>query len=518
MPKTPFFSDFFVRARQFFPLLLVGLGAFVLRLLLVSKGPYHLDTLYLTVAAEQTLRTGELHCLFGFGYPLMVLLASVFVWGFAVFGITDSVLAVNMTAVVFSSGSVVVFYLWAQQALGRIPALFSALLLSVSPIFLGLSVYGKSHMPSLFFLFLTLCLLWRIGPNPQRRSWFFPGLALGLMGAARFQDMILMIVPVIFAILWRPQEQGPKGSLRERIILSVQVTGFALLVCLLFHLPFVLSSQRASYFGQIGRFWNAGVTSNYLGLVSRQQLLSWVYLIKSLTIAGFISAVLGWVYLLFTNKRLALFLLLWIMVPLLFYGNIRTGSTSRFFVLVLPPLTVCVGALLNRLVVRRGVFRVVVLLFFGNVIFLLFGYMAPKLQFRHQHETLPEFCRWVGRSTSSEAVIIVGDEKLFMKRYAQRQILARPEKFQGYSPQELARFQGQVDALFRDGRSVYITTPALYSHDFKKQFSSFIKKEYAVIPLGQHLYEDWHLGSMRLQVHPFTLYQLWPYDENIHQQ
>ena len=140
------------------PLLLFFIS-FLLRLSLISKGPYHLDSLNLTLLAEKTLETGSLQSQFGPGYPLTVILAALFIFVSRIFSQNDPILAVNFMSVVFSSLCIPVFYAITDKLFGRLTAFLSAIMFSLSPIFLGVSVFGKSHTPSLFCLLVGLFYL-----------------------------------------------------------------------------------------------------------------------------------------------------------------------------------------------------------------------------------------------------------------------------------------------------------------------------------------------------------------------
>ena len=126
--------------------------SFLLRLSLISKGSFHVDCLNLAIQAEQTLETHSIHHLFGSGYPLTVILGAIFILISRIFSVRDPVIAVNLMSVVFSSLCVLANYSLVKKLLGKTAALFSSILLSLFPPFLVLSVYGKSHTPSLFFL------------------------------------------------------------------------------------------------------------------------------------------------------------------------------------------------------------------------------------------------------------------------------------------------------------------------------------------------------------------------------
>jgi len=105
-------------------------------------------------------------------------------------------------------------------------------------------------------------------------------------------------------------------------------------------------------------------------------------------------------------------------------------------------------------------------------------------------------------------VIIAGDEALFMIYYSGRETLVRPQSLAVLSEIQLEKFKQTVNDLISQGRPVYITAPALHSHDKDKHFSGAMGAVFRFIPVGRHIYEDWHLGPMTLQIHHFALYKV----------
>ena len=57
-------------------LLFLFLLAFIIRLLLISKGPFHMDTLDLAINAVKSLDNLSIHYMHGAGYPLTVIVGS----------------------------------------------------------------------------------------------------------------------------------------------------------------------------------------------------------------------------------------------------------------------------------------------------------------------------------------------------------------------------------------------------------------------------------------------------------
>ena len=505
--RPSFFFEKFLRPGM------LPLGLFLLclavRIALISKGPYHVDTLSIVIQAQATLKDHQLHFLFGTGYPLIVLLAAGFIWLGERVGAGDPVLAVNAMSVIFSSLTVVFAYYVGKALLNPLAGIISALILSVSPIFLGLSVYGKSHMPSLLLLMAGIYFLIRYHHAYSWRLLFLSALLLGLAGATRLQDLCLMSAALLFLFFVPPDAvkiSCPRPA--EVFVRFFLWGGFIVFVLLAFHAPFFLQENRDAYINQLRRFWAAGLTDNYLGPASPRLLLSGVYLVKTLTEVGALLSVLGLLLLVFRRWRVGVFLALWVAVPVLFYGNLNTTSTSRFFVLVLPPLCFPIGYCLSGFLRKGRAFLLSGLMVFIIIISLLFQYMLPKLWVRHTTAALPEYCLWVAQITEPDAVIIAGDEALFMIFYSKRQTFVRPRSLDRLSDAQISDFKKAVDGFLSLGRPVYISAPALYAHDKNKHFSGALEADFCFVPVGRHRYEDWHLGSMTLQIYHFALYKV----------
>ncbi|HPB68312.1 MAG TPA: glycosyltransferase family 39 protein [Candidatus Omnitrophota bacterium] len=494
------------------PLFFGGLNL-LLRLSVISRGPFNGDCLSLAIQAEKTLQLLQPQYVFGTGYPLTVLLGALFFGLTRLYGNTDPVLAVNLMSVILSSVTVAIHYLVVQKLLDRTAAIASALLLSVFPIFLGISTYGMSHVPSLLFLHLGLLSLLQFKETRSAGSFALSAFWLGCMGASRIQEFALMTVPV--SILLGTLVSGEGGSRPgvktacRRFLsqffflwLGAGVTAF------LFHLPLFLLSAQNGYFGQLKRYWAASTTPNFLGFLSPALGDSLQVTFFSLTPFGAIAAVLGLLLLLKNNWLTALFLAAWFLWPLLFLGNLAM-TTPRFILIALIPLLIFSGAFFSHLKNFPNTrFRLLAGFAFGLIFVTMFVNIHPILRFRHRHELLPGFARFVQKSTEPNAKIICGDEFPFIIYYGRRDMLRRPNDPFRITPADLETFRARLDELLTDGVPVYITSSGLFSYNPGKRFSGFIQSHYRLEYRGETLSEDWHQGVTRLRVGVEKLYRI----------
>jgi hypothetical protein len=463
------------------------LFSFFLRILLINKGPYHLDCLTLTVNAQRTLTEHQLHYQFGSGYPLTVLTGSFFIGLSKILSIDDPVFAVNLMSVWLSSLSVLIFFLFLRNILNEQAAFFGSLALSLHPVFLTLSVYGNSHIISLFFLLLGLYILTK-NENPQPSFAF--GICLGLMGAARIQDMILMMLPA--AIILRQQ---PAKNLIKCFLLAI-------LIAIGFHVPFLLSAEHAQYQSQLTTFWHLGLTTNFTGLLSPYLKRSLNIIAFSTTYVGTFIAGYGLLKILKTQRRVGIFLLAWFVVPLLFYGNVMT-TVPRFLLISIIPLVIAEGYGFSLLWKTKHLIRtiIVALVFIVMLSLPLVTNILPILQFRHTHELLPDWARFIAKNTEPDAVLIVGDEELFIHTYGHRKTLTKRL--------DDTVFKKQLSELLDKDIPVYITNTGLSVADPGPGLAAYIDKTYRLELRGQQLTEDWHGGELQLETIPDRLYRLY---------
>lgn len=491
----------------------IFLLSFALRLSLMSKGPYSVDCLFLTDRALETLRTGQLQPDVLPGYPLAVILATAFVFGGKILNVTDPVLSVNFMSVVLSSVTLFFFYHFVRNLLNGAAAFFGTMLFSFCPIYLGLSVYGKSHIPAVFFLILSLHWLVLYQKSYAPKYWLLSGLAFGCLGATREHDFTFMLIPVSYLYCWG-EFQIRQGSglsiLKQGLKRWFLWLGLAVFIAVIFHLPFLLQSHRDAYLGTYSAEWQVSIVDNFMGFFSSRLGLAYYFLLDILHPIGFISAVVGAVLLnLKRNYKVLGFLLLWFFIPFSFLGNMRFLVTPRFFVILIPAFMIALGYFLERMFAwKRG--KTIAVSLFIFLVFLGFNRVYPILKYRHDYASLPDFARWVGTVTEKNARIITSDESWFMRYYARRTPLGRPMGMDKTPPETLLAYKNQIDALLAENTPVYISQSALHAYDWHQHFSSFLKANFDFLYVGTRVYEDWHRGEMILQVTPCDLYRLVP--------
>lgn len=468
---------------------LIFIISFGFLLSLMSRGPVTVDCLDLAIKSKTLLHTGHIEYLYGFGYPLMLVLGAAATFVAQCAGITDNVEAVNFVATLFGSASVAAFFVLVEPLTDDLTAALCSLLLLFNPIFIDVSTYGISHTPALFFLLSGLGLLVRQRPSGS-------ALCLGLMGAVRLQDLILMSPFVILVLVWVLRRTETRAPWR-RVALFVMTIA---IVVALFHAPYIFC-DRGPYAAQLNTFWETGLTSNFKGLFSPSLRAGFGYLTQAFSLIG-----LGiWAAGLFLSVRLrnvpCLLTVLWWLVPIGFYGNLVT-TAPRFLTIILPAFIIPMGFFLSHLYRQRNkalqaAALVALLIMIGIPLKSTLGTFVR----RHQESLIAEFYTWVGQATPPQALVICCDDRMFVSYYAGRRVIDRPERTGHLTLRELMDFKQQVDAALGSNSPVYLTGMGLTGYDFYAEFRNFMRKNYRLTLVGQRPLELWHTSPFDPRLH-----------------
>ena len=498
----------FTHLKSHFLPLLIFILSFILRLAFMSKGAFHVDCLQLAIESQKTLETFQLHFLTGSGYPFTVILGASFIFLSHLFGVMDPIWAVNFMSVVTSSLAVLVFYYLTKKLLFPTAAIFAVILLSLSPIFLSVSVYGKNHAPSLLFLLLGILYFLSYRETFSKKKFFISALWIGLMGATRLQDMVLMFIPLSYLFLSGTKKQTSHAkTIWKDYFLFWLIVGT---VVILFHLPYVWSQIHSSYQDQFSSVVSSDLLKNFRGLFSDSLTRSMDFFLINSTVLGLVACVCGTFLLIKHNRRLVIFCLLWFFIPLFFLGNLWS-TTPRFLTILLPPLLITQSYVLAHLFSNRQLILKILSIFIPTVIIMVtFTYMYPILKSRHEKDIFVDYVQWISQTVEPEAYVVTTDGALFYRYYTRLNLIGRPCKAFDYNQEDLLKFKDNLDKLLAQGIPVYIPKSNLKSYDYKNQFSNFIQNHYNLECVGQHPYETWHPDFIRQIVYINPLYRILP--------
>lgn len=481
-------------------------ASFVLRLMLISKGPYSVDTLNLALKAEQLVTTLQLTYSYGSGYPLTIVCGGVFVLLGKITGVNDPVLAVNFMSVVMGAACIPLMMGVTRRLVDATTAIFAAVFLSVAPIFLAVSTYGLSHAPALFFLLAGVWFLLRYRDGGRRTDFIFSAIAVGFLGGARLQNLVLMALPLAY-LLWTVLP-------RRRVKGLITFAAIAAAAMIVWYLPYVLGEGREAYLSQFVKYKDDSVIPNASpGLLFKPFLNIVYHIIHTYTPVGIMMVVLGgWLLSKEEPKNAGVFLLLWLLLPVILYSRLYT-LVPRFLTIMHPPLCLYMGFFCAHYFREGRGPRAAATVLAAVMSVGMLSIVYPVLKARHERAYIPEYVRWVVRQVPANARIITVDDSLFYHYYSNLQLLSRFHNQYRVDFDALDSFPKQLDSLLRQQIPVYITEHGLYNYDPNGYFAELMTTGYRLEEVGSQTYEFWQESCWQPGRYPRKLFQVKPLAE-----
>ncbi|MEW5895241.1 MAG: glycosyltransferase family 39 protein [Candidatus Omnitrophota bacterium] len=482
-------------------LIAVGIFLFslILRLRLMGVGAFHCDCLMLVEAAEKTVNTGILHYSHSHGFPLTSILAAGFV-ALAQKMKWESILAVNFMSVVFSSLTVWVFFHFVRKMLTEGTAVISSFLLSVSPIYLGNSLYGNSHMPAAFFILLSLYWVLKFSSDDKDSSLLWSSLFFGLAMAARVQDAVAVYPAFLTLLIFKKGEAPGEKIFRAPWLIFTLLGGS---ICLIFYAPILIRSvvpgaPSVVYFlnKELFSFLTFGHYLHYFR--------SYLDLLRQNTLyLGLALFMVSLIVIPSVKKRI--FIGVWFFSVLLSFALVAFGL-PRFLIMSLPPLYIGIGFVLDWLNHQsRKEFAVLSLLLVLILSIVPFKTYVSIFEERHLSDVTGRFAGWIKDNVEPDSVVIVGDGSVFYLR-AGVKLLSRPLANPYFKKNELKTFKEELDNLLAKKVPVYITCHGLKSYDPFSIFFKGMRDYYGLELKGQQMFQYWHRGVLKDSVVPCELY------------
>ena len=479
-----------------------------LRLLLINKGPYSIDCLNFIQLAEQFLKTRHLPYHVGFGYPLTIILTAGFIFLGNLFPVPETALAANFISVLFGSGCVVLLYLIVGRWFDKRAAFYSAFLFSLCPIFLANSLFNSGHAVSLFFLLLGLYLLQNHHQTAKITPLLLSAAAFGCAGATRLQEMVLFFIPLSYFFFYCDPLSPPSGaSFRKKIPFYLLFGAVIFFTALSFHLPYLLY-DRPRYFHQLSEFRSLSIILFDKIFFEKALFHNIMYLTQTLSILGMLITPVGLALLYKDRPQLFIFFMLWIFIPFLLLICLYTIH-PRHQIFILPPFIVAQTYALVKLMNIRRFFHHAAFIIYVIIIILTFGHYFPLFYYRHQHPHAKDYALWLGQVTEPGAYIISTDYSAFISRYAKRIPYGRMLKDRYIlKDNELLEYKALLVDHLDKGDHIYITDMGLYTYDFRKKFSNFMKDNFKLEYTGKAYYDDWHRGYLQTHIFENALYKI----------
>jgi hypothetical protein len=468
--------------------LILGLFLFslLLRLYFMNAGLFHYDSVDFAIQAERTIRERSIHYAHGMGFPGMAILNGLaFGTDMLLRGAESAELSITLLSILFGAAAVVILYLFTKELTqDRFIAFITALLFSVTPVFLSVTTFALSHGQSVFFAFLAI-FLFQKSQQKEELKWKYglillSGLSLGFMAAIRIPDVLYgVIIPLLY---FNPRLEEKKlvvdkPNLKELLIYTI-----------IFVIPFILIFLLLYWIklSTVGLSFITAEANNmpWLGIYSEMTpfLLRW--LTMTVNPLGWVL-MLGGVYYSLKLKRYSIVLLIWFVLFALYFLNLSGVVTLRYLIPLLIPIYIYIATALEWIKTKNQIIA-------GLMIVILMLTMVipvyPSLEFRSHYCGPKEYAYFVQQNTEPNSVILAMDEWIHISYYGKRATLTHTQDGNDTKIQE---YVNEIDKYLDNNTPVYIIETA-FSYDPGQKVQQAILTRYNLTLVGSHANEDYH--------------------------
>ncbi len=196
---------------RYCPILLIVFISFIIRMYLRSNYLDDWDSVQFALALDNY--SIALHQPHPPGYPVYVFLGRLLHLVFP--NVTDSLVYLS---ILFGTLSIIAIYLLAKKFFGEIVGVMSALMLSFTPAHLEFSDVAMSDIVSLFFIIVTIYLLYL--SMASKNYLYLASISLGITVGVRQTDLLLVPLYFVFLIYHR---NDLKACILSILLLSLSV-------------------------------------------------------------------------------------------------------------------------------------------------------------------------------------------------------------------------------------------------------------------------------------------------------
>ena len=458
--------------------LLLFLFALALRLFYLNLGLFHHDVAQTAVIIENAVfHEGNLLNQDLFSLRLTYLLFNfVLFWILSFFGITSSVILLHISSAVFGALSCMLLYFFAEKiTCKKSVAIISALLFSVTPIFLSVGTYGKEHGIQVF-LFLTSCFL-ILKSNEKRKNIFFvlTGIIISLFLLSK-EDSFLFFPLFVYLFYFYKKEKKEMSNWISLCVPILFLFGWYFLFFLSERIKIILFSQDLSAGHWLGFF-----SSPLVGMLHDISF--------SLTWLGVLLFFIGAYMLFIQDKKCFSFCIIWI-AYLFYYGN-NTIYASRWLSIFLPAflLLIAYGIVsLSSLKKQKGIIPLV------TVILLLWMLLSihPLLSTRSHENYLVSYITEIDKYSPSEShVFLPGDACIFFTYYTTGKTCS-PNK-------PLKDMLEMLDRKNKEGIPTFLAPSITRKEHGDDPYLKKLATDYKSEKLFTKTYEDYHKASIQVR-------------------
>ncbi|PIN86279.1 hypothetical protein COV19_05720 [Candidatus Woesearchaeota archaeon CG10_big_fil_rev_8_21_14_0_10_44_13] len=483
--------------------ILLFIASLALRIIFVNEGIPHFDSIADANKAPLTISTGKLQYSYGYGSPgIVVLLTAAYYVDHLVRGATNAEFAYFFITLVTAALSISVLYLVAKKITGdRLIGIFSAVLFCVTPIYLSVTTYPKTHGPGEFFSLLAGYYLLRAADkgNDELKNIIISGLLFSFAISIRVFSFFYIIPFLIFYA--NPMiVSGKKISFNKGILDKKNIFWFLFSVLIIVFILFIPRLLEVGAGGFINILLGERKTVAWQGAMSDRLSFALSQLHRSVTWLGWAAGALGIYYLYRKNKVALAALAVWFFMFFIYFGNLR-GVEARFLTSALIAILILAACGCKLLYNSNRILGLAVVI--GLVVWM-FTTIYPVLEYRHNYSGQKEFALWAGSMTEPNSILISTDEGFFYEFYTGKKFIGH---YYSGSDDEIANFIDILHNYLQKGVPVYMAQSGI-GYDPDGRFTKELLKNFDVYVVGSKTNEAYSQNTLQLQLYDEKLFKL----------
>lgn len=479
--------------------------ALSLRIMFVNDGIPHFDSIADANKAKDTFDTTKFNYSYGYGAPGIIFMLTI---GYAldhwITGATNAEFAYFFITLVTAALSISMLYLVIKKITNnKTMGIMSALFFCVTPIYLSITTYPKTHAPAIFFALLAGYFLIKARDEKEKRLKYIiiSGLLFSFSISIRVFNF-LYILP--FFVLYLK----PKAVNNKKIFLSVdkELINKKNVFCFVFSLFIVLFLLFVPYLIDRGA---GAIATNIAG---EQKTVAWQGLFSdripssiqalyvSVTWLGVIAIILGLLYFFKKDRMVLAAFLLWFLSFFLWYGNLR-GNEPRFLSDALIALIIFMAAGCYVIYQNSKLFGII---FAAALIVMMFITIYPIIEYRHNYSGQKEFALWVASVTEPSSILITTDEGFFYQFYTGRPFIGH---YYSGTDDEIANFIEIMHNYLQKGVPVYMSEAGI-GYDPDGRFGKALMDNFDIYVVGSKTNEAYGQNTLQFQLYEEKLLRI----------
>lgn len=461
-----------------------------LRLIYMNPGLFHADSVGLAYAVEETFKTGILHGLFNGRYGQVIVNLMTYIPYNLITGIESSEKSILFTEILFASFSIIILFLFIQKIFkDQSISLVTALLFSISPIFLSATTYGNSIGIEIFFILTSFYLLVSFHENNSQFHLALSSISIAFSVMVR--ESALLFIPLYFLLYINPVIRNNSNfiSLDQKVLKIGNLISIFIPFLMVFGVYTYYFFHNVLYKTLFIPDDGSGSIVSFMGIFSPILHYSINDLYFNLSILGVFFAIGGIIIFikLFENKFYFIFFLLW-SAMFFYFGNTSTYN-SYYLATVSIPFYLFISINLNSLYKANRFHGIICSLL---LIFILFSQIQPILDYRHKFSGEKEYALWIKNEIPPNSQVIVMNDAPFLHYYANLSTLYHPIG----DPERTKKWVEEINSLLKNDTNIYIVDSG-FSYDPGLIFWNALIQNFDIEIVGSHICEDYHKATIR---------------------